>query len=178
MASQLLGRAASSASGGVLPATIPSSSSSSSGASLLSLLPAWSLLPQRSATKKAMGSSQNGRDSQPKHLGVKRSGGQPVTAGNIIVRQRGTRFFPGDFVGMGKDHTLFALQDGRVRFETNAATRRKFVHVDPKGGAPVHPAFDNLKEMLAGLEEKKRTIMAGKAAAAAERAQASLQPAL
>ncbi|CAI5531622.1 unnamed protein product [Closterium sp. Naga37s-1] len=103
----------------------------------LSAAGAWLLVQQRSATKKAMGSTQNGRDSQPKHLGVKKSGGQGVVAGNIIVRQRGTRFYPGDFVGMGRDHTLFALKDGRVRFETRftpAGFQRKFVHVDPNGG--------------------------------------------
>ncbi|CAI5470061.1 unnamed protein product [Closterium sp. Yama58-4] len=104
----------------------------------LSAAGAWSLVQQRNATKKAMGSTQNGRDSQPKHLGVKKSGGQGVVAGNIIVRQRGTRFYPGDFVGMGRDHTLFALKDGRVRFETRftpAGFQRKYVHVDPNGGS-------------------------------------------
>ncbi|GJP44919.1 hypothetical protein CLOM_g4319 [Closterium sp. NIES-68] len=126
---------------------------------------AWSLVQQRSATKKAMGSTQNGRDSQPKHLGVKKSGGQGVVAGNIIVRQRGTRFYPGDFVGMGRDHTLFALKDGRVRFETRftpTGFQRKYVHVDPNGGAPLHPALANLKGMIEGLEQRKREIMAGK----------------
>ncbi|CAI5944699.1 unnamed protein product [Closterium sp. NIES-64] len=126
---------------------------------------AWLLVQQRSATKKAMGSTQNGRDSQPKHLGVKKSGGQGVVAGNIIVRQRGTRFYPGDFVGMGRDHTLFALKDGRVRFETRftpAGLQRKFVHVDPNGGPPLHPALVNLRSMIEGLEQRKREIMAAK----------------
>ncbi|HVY86265.1 MAG TPA: 50S ribosomal protein L27 [Caulobacterales bacterium] len=70
------------------------------------------------AHKKAGGSSRNGRDSQAKRLGVKRFGGQVVPAGNILVRQRGTKFHPGDNVGMGRDHTLFALCDGEVRFAT------------------------------------------------------------
>ena len=66
--------------------------------------------------KKAGGSSRNGRDSQPKMLGVKKAGGQSVIAGNIIVRQRGTQFHPGNNVGIGRDHTIFALRDGVVQF--------------------------------------------------------------
>jgi large subunit ribosomal protein L27 len=69
------------------------------------------------AHKKSGGSSRNGRDSAGRRLGVKKFGGEAVLAGNIIVRQRGTKFFPGDNVGMGKDHTLFALVAGRVRFD-------------------------------------------------------------
>ena len=69
------------------------------------------------AHKKAGGSSRNGRDSQAKRLGVKRFGDQQVTAGNILVRQRGTHFHPGVNVGCGRDHTLFALVDGKVKFE-------------------------------------------------------------
>jgi large subunit ribosomal protein L27 len=68
------------------------------------------------AHKKAGGSSRNGRDSNAQRLGVKKFGGQAVIAGNIIIRQRGTRFHPGENVGMGKDHTLFALSDGVVKF--------------------------------------------------------------
>jgi len=71
---------------------------------------------QRFAHKKGLGSSRNGRDSQSKRLGVKLYGGQAVAAGNIIVRQRGTKFYPGQNVGMGKDNTLFALADGKVVF--------------------------------------------------------------
>jgi len=71
---------------------------------------------QRFAHKKGLGSSRNGRDSQSKRLGVKRYGGQAVAAGNIILRQRGTKFYPGANVGMGKDNTLFALVDGTVVF--------------------------------------------------------------
>ena len=81
------------------------------------------------AHKKAGGSSKNGRDSESKRLGVKRYGGEHVLAGNIIVRQRGTRFHPGMNVGLGKDHTLFATAEGRVRFETKGPKSRKFVSV-------------------------------------------------
>ena len=83
------------------------------------------------AHKKAGGSSKNGRDSESKRLGVKVYGGQVVKAGNIIVRQRGTRFHDGVNVGCGKDHTLFAKADGVVRFETKGPDNRKFVSVDP-----------------------------------------------
>ena len=76
------------------------------------------------AHKKAAGSTSNGRDSRAKRLGVKIFGGQVVTAGNIIVRQRGTKFHPGVNVGMGKDHTLFALEDGKVSFQVKQM--RKF----------------------------------------------------
>jgi large subunit ribosomal protein L27 len=81
------------------------------------------------AHKKAGGSTRNGRDSNAKRLGVKRFGGQSVTAGNIIVRQRGTRFHAGDNVGCGKDHTLFATADGKVVFEVKGNKGRKFVSV-------------------------------------------------
>ena len=82
------------------------------------------------AHKKGQGSSTNGRDSQPKYLVVKRSDGQFVNAGTIIVRQRGTKFHPGNNVGIGRDHTLFALASGKVRFLTRAD--RKFVTVEPE----------------------------------------------
>lgn len=83
------------------------------------------------AHKKAGGSSRNGRDSQSKRLGVKAFGGQLVSAGSIIVRQRGTRFYPGDLVGIGRDHTLFAKADGRVVFSTKGADKRKTVSIEP-----------------------------------------------
>jgi large subunit ribosomal protein L27 len=83
------------------------------------------------AHKKAGGSSRNGRDSESKRLGVKRYGGQLVSAGSIIVRQRGTQFHPGDNVGVGKDHTLFAKVDGKVEFVTKGAERRKTVKIVP-----------------------------------------------
>ena len=81
------------------------------------------------AHKKAGGSSRNGRDSQAKRLGVKKFGGQEVIGGNIIVRQRGTKVYAGENVGMGKDHTLFATADGRVRFH-DGKLGRKYVSVD------------------------------------------------
>ncbi|MCH4892072.1 MULTISPECIES: 50S ribosomal protein L27 [unclassified Sphingomonas] len=81
------------------------------------------------AHKKAGGSSRNGRDSAGRRLGVKKFGGQEVVAGNIIVRQRGTKFYPGTNVGMGKDHTLFALTDGRVAFH-EGRLGRKFASVE------------------------------------------------
>ena len=81
------------------------------------------------AHKKAGGSTRNGRDSNPKYLGVKRYGGESVLAGNIIVRQRGTRFHAGENVGVGRDHTLFALTDGTVAFETRGMPKRKYVSI-------------------------------------------------
>ncbi len=81
------------------------------------------------AHKKAGGSSKNGRDSESKRLGVKLFGGQEAVAGNILVRQRGTRFHAGDNVGIGRDHTLFAKKDGRVRFEKKGPKNRQFVSV-------------------------------------------------
>ncbi len=83
------------------------------------------------AHKKAGGSSRNGRDSESKRLGVKRFGDQVVRAGNILVRQRGTRFHPGTNVGCGKDHTLFAKIDGRVVFENKGPKNRKHVRIQP-----------------------------------------------
>ena len=77
------------------------------------------------AHKKAGGSSKNGRDSNAQRRGVKRYGGQPVRAGNILVRQLGTQFHPGENVGMGKDYTLFAKIDGRVAFERQGRSRKK-----------------------------------------------------
>ncbi len=82
------------------------------------------------AHKKAGGSSKNGRDSESKRLGVKIFGGQTVVAGNIIVRQRGTRFHPGVNVGLGRDHTLYARTDGRVKFEKKGPKNRQFVNVE------------------------------------------------
>ena len=79
------------------------------------------------ASKKGAGSTRNGRDSNAQRLGVKRYGGQQVIAGNILVRQRGTKFYPGENVGIGKDHTLFALADGVVEFATHR--NRQHIHV-------------------------------------------------
>ncbi|CAN1494213.1 RpmA Ribosomal protein L27 [Methylophilaceae bacterium] len=83
------------------------------------------------AHKKAGGSSRNGRDSQAKRLGVKAFGEQVVSAGSIIVRQRGTKMHPGVNVGMGKDHTLFAKSDGKVTFTIKGALKRKTVNIVP-----------------------------------------------
>jgi large subunit ribosomal protein L27 len=83
------------------------------------------------AQKKGGGSTRNGRDSQPKMLGVKVFGGQQVSAGSILVRQRGTKFHAGPNVGIGKDHTLFALVDGAVRYDIKGALNRQTVSVKP-----------------------------------------------
>ena len=89
----------------------------------------------RHATKKAGGTSRNGRDSNPKYLGVKKFGGEYVIPGNIIVRQRGTKFHPGQHVGMGRDHTIYSLVTGQVKFSvdatTNAKKPRKYISVVP-----------------------------------------------
>ncbi len=82
------------------------------------------------AHKKAGGSSRNGRDSKPKYLGVKRYGGEFVRAGNILVRQRGTRYRPGGNVGIGRDDTLFAMVDGTVRFVRRGVGNRMYVNVE------------------------------------------------
>ena len=81
------------------------------------------------AHKKAGGSTRNGRDSNPKYLGVKAYGGQKVTAGSIIVRQRGTKFHPGENVGIGKDHTLFAKRAGEVKFIKKGKSLKQFVNI-------------------------------------------------
>lgn len=83
------------------------------------------------AHKKAGGSTRNGRDSNPKYLGVKRYGGQLVNAGEILVRQRGTRFHAGEGVGLGRDHTLYALVTGLVKFATKGLKQRQYVMIDP-----------------------------------------------
>ena len=81
------------------------------------------------AHKKAGGSTRNGRDSESKRLGLKKFGGQVVRSGNIIVRQRGTAFHAGSNVGMGRDHTLFAMADGQVRFDRKGPEQRRYVSV-------------------------------------------------
>ena len=83
------------------------------------------------AHKKAGGSTRNGRDSESKRLGLKKSGGQQVVAGNILVRQRGTQYHPGENVGIGTDHTLFAKADGRVTFVKKGVAQRTYVSVLP-----------------------------------------------
>ena len=81
------------------------------------------------AHKKAGGSTRNGRDSESKRLGVKRFGGQVVSAGNILVRQRGTRFHAGENVGIGRDHTLFAMADGAVKFDVRGPNKRRYINI-------------------------------------------------
>jgi large subunit ribosomal protein L27 len=98
------------------------------------------------AHKKGMGSSRNGRDSRPKMLGVKRFDGQLVTAGSIIVRQRGTKIHPGEHVGMGRDHTLFALIDGYVKFGHKSRQRRSVSIVTE------FPDRPSIAELLAAQE--------------------------
>ncbi|VVC75185.1 50S ribosomal protein L27 [Aquicella siphonis] len=83
------------------------------------------------AHKKAGGSTRNGRDSNPKYLGIKRYGGQIVNAGEILVRQRGTKFHPGMHVGLGRDHTLYALVSGRVVFGVKGPMRKRSVSIEP-----------------------------------------------
>ena len=83
------------------------------------------------AQKKGGGSTRNGRDSQPKMLGVKAFGGELISAGSIIVRQRGTKFHPGVNVGVGRDHTLFALVDGHVQFQVKGSLNKQTVNVIP-----------------------------------------------
>ena len=83
------------------------------------------------AQKKGGGSTRNGRDSQPKMLGVKKFGGEVINAGSIIVRQRGTKFHPGTNVGLGRDHTLFALVDGHVKFSVKGSLNKSIVNVEP-----------------------------------------------
>ncbi|OAY73802.1 50S ribosomal protein L27 [Ananas comosus] len=112
------------------------------------------LIFKRWATKKTAGSTKNGRDSNPKYLGVKKFGGEKVIPGNIIVRQRGTRFHPGDYVGIGKDHTLYALKEGHVRFERNKLSGRKWVHVDPSDGHVLHPLYANAASTTANTESQ------------------------
>ena len=83
------------------------------------------------AHKKAGGSSRNGRDSQSKRLGIKKFGGENVTAGSILVRQRGTKYHPGENVGCGRDHTLFAKVDGKVFFTKKGIKLRQFINIEP-----------------------------------------------
>lgn len=87
------------------------------------------------AHKKAGGSTRNGRDSNPKYLGVKRYGGEVVKAGNILVRQRGTKFHAGTNVGIGRDHTLFAKAEGKVVFEIKGPHNRSFVRIEKTAAA-------------------------------------------
>ncbi len=106
------------------------------------------------AHKKGVGSSKNGRDSNSKRLGVKIYGGQKVIPGNIIVRQRGTKFHPGNGVGIGKDHTIYALVEGEVTFKTGRKDRT-FIHVLPAPGA----ASASAKKAAAKKPAKKDIVI-------------------
>ncbi len=106
------------------------------------------------AHKKGMGSSRNGRDSKPKMLGVKRYDGQLVTAGSIIVRQRGTKIKPGEHIGVGRDHTLFALIDGYVKFG-HASRERRSVSIVTE-----FPDRPSVAELLAAAEDLVQVIEA------------------
>ena len=126
------------------------------------------------AQKKGGGSTRNGRDSQPKMLGVKAFGGELISAGSIIVRQRGTRFHPGTNVGVGKDHTLFALVDGHVSFATKGAMNKQTVSVVPAANgalarspsaaareAPIRRGFvffERAKSILSAYEIRRRSL--------------------
>jgi large subunit ribosomal protein L27 len=103
------------------------------------------------AHKKGQGSSRNGRDSNSQHLGVKVFGGEQVSGGTIIVRQRGTRFFPGQNVGRGKDDTLFAKLDGIVKFQ-DRGRRGKFVHIETAAAAAVTPVENEANGAVAAAE--------------------------
>jgi large subunit ribosomal protein L27 len=105
------------------------------------------------AHKKGMGSSRNGRDSRPKMLGIKRFDGQLVTAGSIIVRQRGTKIHPGAHVGVGRDHTLFALIDGYVKFGHESRKRRSVSIVTEFPNRP------SIAELLAAQEAKLAEVL-------------------
>ena len=83
------------------------------------------------AHKKAGGSTRNGRDSKPKYLGLKRAGGQIIPPGTIILRQRGTKYHPGRYVGMGKDHTLYALKEGKIVFGVKGRLKKRCVSIEP-----------------------------------------------
>lgn len=108
----------------------------------------------RAATKMAGGTTKNGRDSNPKYLGTKLFGGQACLAGNIIVRQRGTKIHPGNQVGMGKDHTLFALTPGFVHFSIDALKRRKFVNVFPTRDNPFLAKREMRKQLVAQKHQR------------------------
>ncbi|GAB4823254.1 hypothetical protein N2152v2_010300 [Parachlorella kessleri] len=109
------------------------------------------------ASKKQGGSTQNNKDSLPKYLGVKLYGGQRCIPGNIIVRQRGTEFHPGDNVGMGRDHTLFALVPGTVKFSYNRQKKRRFVSVEPPEAAVAAAATAAPPVQIAAAGQRQAT---------------------
>ncbi|PSC72759.1 50S ribosomal L27 [Micractinium conductrix] len=114
----------------------------------------------RFASKKQGGSTQNTKDSNPKYLGVKLFGGQRCIPGNIIMRQRGTEFHPGSGVGMGRDHTIYALIEGRIKFSRHPRTKRRFISVEPLEAAAA-PAVAALQQQAAGaarLQQQPRAL--------------------
>ena len=121
------------------------------------------ILIQLFAHKKGGGSSKNGRDSQAKRLGVKRSDGQFVTAGNIIVRQRGTQFYPGENVGLGRDYTIFATADGVVKFVTKHGGRKYINVVEQVKKAEVKKTAPKKVEVKAEVEAKEEVAEKPKA---------------
>eukprot|EP01112_Ceratiomyxa_fruticulosa_P020757 TRINITY_DN7164_c0_g1_i1.p1 TRINITY_DN7164_c0_g1~~TRINITY_DN7164_c0_g1_i1.p1 ORF type:complete len:191 (-),score=37.62 TRINITY_DN7164_c0_g1_i1:67-600(-) len=133
----------------------------------------------RCATKKSGGSTRNGRDSNPKYLGLKKTAGEMVIPGNILIRQRGTKFHPGKNVGIGKDHTIFSLATGLVHFHTVAGSERKYVSVinDPKEipdkytiKPHVIPFFNEVqKQELIDQEEREKVKKARKERKAARK---------
>ena len=110
---------------------LPRAAGPCSAAPAESLAAAFQLQQTRWASKKQGGSTQNNKDSNPKYLGVKLYGGEHCIPGNIIVRQRGTKFHPGDNVGMGKDHTIFSLVEGNIQFVHDKRRKRTYIHVQP-----------------------------------------------
>ncbi|KAJ1618822.1 ribosomal L27 protein-domain-containing protein [Pavlovales sp. CCMP2436] len=112
----------------------------------------------RTATKMSGGTTKNGRDSNPKYLGLKKHGGEACLAGNIIIRQRGTKVHPGVHVGMGRDHTLFALKPGYVCFSTDAFRDRKYVNIFPTRDNPFKEKKELRKQLLKGPALVKRVV--------------------
>lgn len=125
----------------------------SSGSGAAAACTQWQQL--RFASKKQGGSTQNTKDSNPKYLGVKLFGGQLCIPGNIIMRQRGTEFHPGANVGMGRDHTIYSLIEGRVKFSRDPRTKRRYISVEPLGPPPAalpqQPAGQRLQHERAAL---------------------------
>jgi large subunit ribosomal protein L27 len=118
------------------------------------------IVQHRCASKKAGGSTQNGKDSNPKMLGVKKSGGSQCLAGNIIVRQRGTEYHPGSNVGLGRDHTLFALVPGRVTFSRSRLTGRRTVSVEPLPPPSLEPPQPRIPTHLLRAQRQAARAMA------------------
>lgn len=125
------------------------------------------------AHKKGVGSSRNGRDSNPQMLGVKEFAGELVKAGNILVRQRGTKFDPGANVGMGKDHTLFALIDGYVKFEGYRRRRRISVYAERFEAAGETPSGNGHKAVAKSVKEPKAAAAKASAPVRAPKAQSA-----